>query len=101
MDRNYSIDEQETTINIFPSAVSKQAEIFTCIPLMMKKLRKLAGEYPSDVSLAEHDGCITATVPVGWVRVMPKRKCNLTDEQKRANTERLAKYMEAKKNDAT
>lgn len=95
----YSPDEQETTINIFHPTISKQAEVFTCIPAMMNRLRDLATEYPQDVAIVEKDGCVTATIPVSWVKVAPKRKCYLTDEQKKANAERLARYREAKKNE--
>lgn len=94
----YGTDEQETTINIFHKSVSNKAEIFTCIPAMMDRLRTLAADYPNDVAIVEKDMCINATVPSGWIRVSPKRKCNLTDEQKKAGAERLRAYREAKKN---
>lgn len=89
--------EQETTINMFPESVSKVAEVFTCIPTEITKLRKLAAEHPSDVAIREDDGCIYCTVPVSWVRIAPRRKCNLTEEQKKANADRLRAYMEAKR----
>lgn len=98
MSVSYSLEEQETTINVFPSTVSKQAEIFTCIPSMINKMRKLAEENPHDVAIRESDGCVFCTVPVDWIRIAPKRKCTLTDEQKKANAERLAAYREAKLN---
>ena len=101
MNKPYSFDEQETTINMFPTIVSKTAEIFSCVPTMMNRLRDLAVDHPDEVAIREDDGCIFATVPASWVKVQPKRKCNMTEEQRRANAERLAAYMEAKKNDAT
>ena len=91
----YKADEQETIINIFPMQITKQAEIYTCIPAMMRKLRTLAAEYPEEVSIVDRTDDVSATVPVSWVKVAPKRKCNLTDEQKRANAERLAAYRKA------
>lgn len=97
MKSNYHLTEQETTINLLPSVVSKQAEIFSCVPAMMDKLRKLAAEHPSEVSIIEKDGCVQAAVPASWVKIQPKRKCNLTEEQRRANAERLAAYREARK----
>lgn len=93
---SYSINEQETTINVFPKAVSDKAEIFTCIPTMMDRMRKLAKEYPTDVCIREEDGALFCTVPIGWVKVAPKRKCTLTEEQKAANAARLAAYREVK-----
>lgn len=101
MKQSYSLEEQETTINMFPTGVSSKAEIFSCIPAMMNRLRKLAEEYPKEIALREDDGCIFCTLPVDWIRVLPKRKCTLTDEQKKANAERLRAYKEAKQNDAT
>ena len=97
MNVSYSLDEQETVINIVPTIVSKRAEVFSCIPTMMKKLRKLYKDHPEDVDLSEKDGCVTATVPAAWIKIAPKRRCTLSDEQKRANAERLAQYMEANK----
>ena len=97
MKQSCPIDEQETTINIFPKSVSDKAEIFTCIPSMMNRLRKLAVNHPDEVALREEDMCIFCTLPVGWIRIAPKRQCTLTEEQKRANAERLAAYREANK----
>ena len=93
----YALEEQETTINIMPAAVSKTAEIYTCIPTVIERIFKLYDEYPEDVCIVEGDGYITATVPRGWIRIQPKRKCTLTEEQKRANGERLAALRAAKK----
>ena len=42
MKKSYSFDEQETTINMFPANVYKTSEVFSCIPVMMTRLRKLA-----------------------------------------------------------
>lgn len=97
MDFKYTPDEQETTINMFPPSVSKKAEIFSCIPAMMDRLRELSEGYPADVAIVEKDGCVTATVPVSWVKIAPKRRSTMTDEQKKANAERLAAYREARK----
>ena len=101
MKRSYSFDEQETTINMFPANVSKTAEIFSCIPAMMNKLRELAVSHPSDVAIKDNEDCVFATVPTSWIKISPKRKSNMTEEQRKANTERLMRYMEAKKNDAS
>ena len=59
----YTVDEQETTINMFPANVSETAEIYTCIPFMMQRLVDLQKEYPNDVAIVEGDGYIDATVP--------------------------------------
>lgn len=101
MDKSYSFEEQETTINMYPAQMCKYAEIFSCIPHMIKRLKKLAGDYPSDVVVRECDGCVFATVPMEWVKIAPKRKTNLTEEQRKAINERLSACREAKRNDAT
>ena len=93
----YSVEEQETTINVMPASVSKNAEIYTCIPSVIENLFKLYEAYPDEVCIVEGDGYVNATVPRGWVKIQPKRKCTLTDEQKRANGERLAALRAAKK----
>ena len=90
MRSQYSLDEQETTINVFPKAVSEQANVYTCIPTMIQRLKKLHDNYPDEVSVIESDGSIHATVPRGWIKIQPKRKCTLTEEQKIANAARLA-----------
>lgn len=100
MKKSYSFDEQETTINMFPANVSKTSEVFSCIPVMMNRLRKLAVDYPSDVALRDNEDCVFATVPSSWIKIAPKRKSNMTEEQRQANKERLIRYMEAKRNDA-
>ena len=89
-------DEQETTINIYPPVISPLAEIYTCVPATMKRLQKLAAGHPDDVTLREKDDCVFATVPASWVRITPKRKSTMSDEQRRANAERLARYREAR-----
>jgi len=86
---SYSMDEQETTINMYPASVSKTAEVYTCIPAMMQRLINLQKEYPSDVAIVDGDGYIDATVPRDWIKVQPKRKCNMTDEQRKKAADRL------------
>ena len=98
MKQAYSFEEQETTVNMFPANISKQAEIFSCIPAMMSRLRKLAEEHPKDVAIREDDGCVFCTVPSSWVHISPKRKVTMTEEQRQENIARLARYREAKKN---
>lgn len=93
----FSLDEQETTINIYPKAISERAEVFTSTPNMIKRLMKLHEQYPDDVTVISGYGFIDASVPRGWIKIQPKRKCTLTDEQKRINAERLAKLRESKK----
>lgn len=93
----YTVDEQETTINMFPANVSESAEIYTCIPFMMQRLLNLRKEYPEDVALIEGDGYIDATVPRSWIKIQPKRKCNLSDERRKEIAANLNAAKQAKK----
>lgn len=90
MRSQYSLEEQETTINVFPRGISDQAEVYTCIPSMVQRLTKLHKNHPDEMSVIYKDGCAHATVPRGWIKIQPKRKCTLTAEQKAANAARLA-----------
>lgn len=88
---SYGMDDQETTINMYPASVSKTAEVYTCIPAMMQRLINLQKEYPSEVAIIDGNGYIDATVPRDWIKIQPKRRCNMTDEQRRKAAERLNK----------
>ena len=61
-------------------------------------VHKLKEKHPGEVQIvAENsDGSVLARMPYSWMRVSPKRKVNLTDEQRKATSERLkrarAKY---------
>lgn len=61
----------------------------------INRIRSLAEKNPGKITiLAEpetNDGCIYCTIPVEWLKIAPKRQVNLTDEQRVANAERLAK----------
>ena len=96
MRSQYSLDEQETTINVFPKAVSEHASIYTCIPSMVQRIKKLYESYPDDVTFVEYAGGVQASVPRGWIKIQPKRKCTLTEEQKLANAARLATMRKGK-----
>lgn len=96
MRSQYSTDEQETIINMFPSSISKTAEVYTCIPNVIQHILKLYEEHPDDVVVVEGDGYINATVPREWIKIQPKRKCNLTEEQRREAAERLIALRKAK-----
>lgn len=66
-----------------------------------RRIRKLKEEYPDMVRIKNepenNDGNMVAEIPTKWVRVKgigPRRKANMTDEQKTEATERLRKYRE-------
>ena len=84
------LDEQETTISYAPSQVSKYAEVYTCIPTELKKLRKLAADKPDSFRLKQDFGnAAIFEVLRSCIRIAPKRQ--VSEEQRRLAVERLAK----------
>ena len=66
-----------------------------------RRIRNLKEEYPDLVRIKNepetNDGNMVAEIPTKWVRVKgigPRRKVNMTDEQKNEAAERLRKYRE-------
>ena len=59
------------------------------------RIRKLAEQYPDDVAVIrmpeDNDGCIYATLPSSWLRIQPKIKRDLSDEQRLVMRERMMK----------
>ena len=54
-------------------------------------VRRLKEKFPDEVEITGEnpDGTITAKMPRSWMRISPKRKIHLTDEQAHAAAERL------------
>lgn len=90
MNRSIPLEEQETIICFSPAQVSKVAEIYSCMPNVIKSLRENARKRPDSVTILKDEGdAVFASVDRSCVKFAPKRK--LTDEQRRAAAERLAK----------
>lgn len=88
-------DEQETIINIPAAQVSKIAEVYTCVPTMLKKLRKQAKSRPDCIRIQRDLGdAIFAEVDSRCVKIVPKRI--ISDEQRSAASERLKEAREKK-----
>ena len=89
METKIPLDEQETIINLVPAKVSKKAEVYTCIPKMMERLKKLASERPELVRITSDNGFqLTAEVDASCVKIAPKRR--MSEEQRHAAAERFA-----------
>ena len=58
----------------------------------VNKITKLARDHPDEVTIlrqpSENDGCIYASLPVEYLKIAPKKRVNLTDEQLAALRER-------------
>lgn len=93
-----SLEEQETTINVYPSQVQDHAEVYSCIPGMMKKLRQFAVEYPEEVRIEKEDDIgIFARVPARWIQIRRPKQMNMSEEQKAAVAARLQVAREKRK----
>ena len=89
METKNPIDEQETVINILPAQISRNAEIYTCIPAMSKRLRKLAETRPDSVRIVHDNGTsVIAEVDRSCIKISPKRL--VSEELRRAAADRFA-----------
>lgn len=85
-----SLDEQETIICMYPKQIQDFAEVYSCIPAVMNRLRKLAGSDPDCVRIEKEDDIgLFAQVPASWICIRRPRKVIMTDEQKAAAAARL------------
>ena len=92
------IDEQETVITISPPQVSQTAEVYTCMPNMMKKLRDQAASRPDCIRINKDLGnALFAEVDRSCIKITPKRK--MSEADRIAAVERLVKWRFG--NDAT
>lgn len=89
MNKPIPMEEQETTINLFPSRVSKKALIYSCVPLTMKKIRGMAESRPDSARITEdHGDWLYAEVDASCVKIKPKRV--MSEAQRQAAADRLA-----------
>lgn len=60
-------------------------------------VRKLKEKHPGEVQIvAENsDGTLLARMPYSWMRITPKRKVNMSEEQRAAAAQRLKAAKEA------
>lgn len=108
-DKERSVFKNKTTIEKIKEAIDRPKPSFseTCITYCDKSqafissderrwinhIRKLKNEYPDLVEIDQapelNDGCICAKFPTDWVKVLPKRKVSMSDEQRAAVGARL------------
>lgn len=96
--KNIPLEEQETTITMYPKSIQDRAEIYTCETSRIAKLKKLATENPDEVKIAQADGYgILVSLPLKWINIRKPVKRNLTDEQRQALSERMKARLAAAK----
>jgi len=87
-----SLEEQETTINLYPKAVDK-SEIYSCEPNVKKKMLEYAEKYPDEFVITKQDEVgIFASVPRDWFKFKPPRRLTMTPEQRAAAAERMKQF---------
>lgn len=90
--------EQETLINV--DYVDKFAFYYSCRPSVMKQIYKFLEEYPDQVTLDFEDKWgICVKIPKDWVKVKPPRA--ISEEQREAMRERMARVNEARREQET
>lgn len=91
-----SLEEQETTINLYPRVVDK-SEIYSCEPNVKKKMLEYAEKYPDEFVITKQDELgIFASVPRDWFKIKPPRRLTMTPEQRAAAAERMKKAIMSK-----
>ena len=89
MEISIPMDEQETTVNMYPRSVDEKAYIYTSIPSVEKRLKKFSEQYEEVILEKQDYNGSFFTVPLKWITIKPPRKSNMTEEQKQAARERL------------
>ena len=67
---------------------------------LITRILRVYEKHPDDVTIIkrpeENDGCLYCIVPPSWLKITPPVKRELTEEQRKASSERMA-YMREKK----
>lgn len=88
--------ERETVINF--NDADKVASISTTQEWMKRRLKKLAEKHPDDVAITyEDDYVLFAEVPKRWCANAIRPPRFVSEEQRKAASERLKKYRESQK----
>ena len=70
-----------------------------------QRILKLAEEHPDEVTIIkrpeENDGCIYAKMPVSYLKLQPKRKIEMTDEEREVMMQRMRQMTEKRKQKQT
>ena len=90
-----SREEQETYIYLSPA--EKEASIYSCDPVWIKKLEKLAAKRPEEFRLVkETEDSVEYVCPKKWIKItLPP---NMSEEQRAAAAERIKAYHQRKNN---
>ena len=95
---NLSRIERETIVTY--NQQEEEAGVYTLDPSLIRRLMQLSEERPAEcrVERRSHDGrAVDFCVPKSWIRIVPPRRVNLTEEQRQQAVERMAKARLARK----
>jgi hypothetical protein len=84
-----ALDEQELTINYYPTDDSVNCEVYTTIPWAMKYLERMVKKYPDTCKLLKDDQ-YSYTVKMPFKLCKPRAPRIMTAEQKETGAKRLA-----------
>lgn len=74
--------------------VDDQATFFSAERRWINKMIKLSEQFPDEVKIQhmpeDNDGVILVHLPKSWLKVSPKKKMNLSEEQREIRAERIA-----------
>lgn len=83
------LHERETIINY--DEEYKTASVYTCSPVLMRKLKKLS-EQNEEIKLERKDQySVTYAVPKSWIYIRKPTKRELTEKQRKASSENMKK----------
>lgn len=90
-------DQRETSWDYIVG--SSTGTLFTTERKWINKINRLKEVYPDKVDILKQnrDGSILVRIPSSWFKISPPRQSNLSDEQKEAARQRLAKARENKR----
>lgn len=59
------------------------------------RIKKLAEDYPDEVVMIrqpeDNDGCVYCKIPVNWFKIQPKKRREISDEERAILSERMRK----------
>ena len=69
---------------------------------IINRVTALSEQYPDEMTILkrpeENDGCIYAQCPANWLKISPKKRVELSDEERAVRSERLKMARESTKN---
>ncbi len=97
--KTVSLEEQETTINLYPRTASPTCDIYSSESATIKRILRYAKLYPNECKIEKEDAYgVQATCPRDWFSYKPPRRLTspMSEERRKAAVERLSAARAAK-----